>query len=105
MLDKVFLFKKFIVNQKDLDDFTTENSLGMVVMDLMNIDQLDRLPFWNAYKEIVAGAIANRHTAITNDLKKVVMSKYRMNDMIIGESDSHYFLFRFGQGSRLTTRQ
>lgn len=76
VLDKIFTFKKFIVSQKDLDDFTGDSSLGMVVMNMMKIEMPDRLPFWNAYKEIVADAIANRRTTITNDLKKIVMSKY-----------------------------
>jgi hypothetical protein len=75
--DKIFSFKKFIVNQRDLDDFTENTSLGMVIMNMMKIDMPDCLPFWNAYKEIVADLIANRRTTITNDLKKVVMSKYR----------------------------
>ena len=75
--DKIFSFKKFIVNQRDLDDFTENTSLGMVIMNMMKIDMPDRLPFWNAYKEIVADLIANRRMTITNDLKKVVMSKYR----------------------------
>jgi hypothetical protein len=76
VLDKIFTFKKFIISQKDLDDFTGDSSLGMVVMNMMKIEMPDRLPFWNAYKEIVADAIANRRTTITNDLKKIVMSKY-----------------------------
>lgn len=86
--DKIFSFKKFIVNQRDLDDFTENTSLGMVIMNMMKIDMPDRLPFWNAYKEIVADLIANRRTTITNDLKKVVMSKYRnssWNDIMTHE--------------------
>jgi hypothetical protein len=77
VVDKVFTFKKFITSQKDLDDFNGESSLGVVVMNRMKIEGLDRLPFWNAYKEIVADAIANQQTTITTDLKKVVMRKYR----------------------------
>jgi hypothetical protein len=77
VLDKIFTFKKFIISQKDLDDFTGDSSLGMVVMNMMKIEMPDRLPFWNASKEIVADAIANQRTTITNDLKKFVMSKYR----------------------------
>jgi hypothetical protein len=82
VVDKIFLFKKFVINQSDLDDFHVQNSLGRIIMDRMKVEKLDRLPFWNAYKEIVADAIANRRTTITNELKKVVMSKYRMNDMV-----------------------
>jgi hypothetical protein len=44
-------------------------------MNMLKVEKLDRLPFWNAFKEIVADDIANRRTTITNDLKKVVMSK------------------------------
>jgi hypothetical protein len=75
VLDKIFSFKKFITNQRDLDDFTGNSSLGMVIMNIMKIGKPERLPFWNAYKEIVADAIANRRTTITNDLKKIVWSK------------------------------
>ena len=75
VVDKIFAFKKFITNQRDLDDFTGNSSLGMVIMNIMKIDKPERLPFWNAYKEIVADAIANRRTTITNDLKKIVWSK------------------------------
>jgi hypothetical protein len=75
VLDKIFSFKKFITNQRDLDDFTGKSSLGMVIMNMMKIEKPERLPFWNAYKEIVADAIANRRTTITNDLKKIVWSK------------------------------
>jgi hypothetical protein len=75
--DKIFSFKKFIVNQRDLNDFTENTSLGMVIMNMMKIGMPDHLPFWNAYtQEIVADIITNRRTTITNDLKKVVMSKY-----------------------------
>jgi hypothetical protein len=74
VVDKIFSFKKFITNQRDLDDFTGNSSLGMVIMNIMKIGKPERLPFWNAYKEIVADAIANRRTTITNDLKKIVWS-------------------------------
>jgi hypothetical protein len=82
VVDKIFCFKKFIISQSDLDGFTSENSLGMVIMNNMKVEEPDQLPFWNAYKEIVADAIANWHTTITNDLKKVIMSMYRRNDII-----------------------
>ena len=75
VLDKLFPVKKFVVSQKELDDFTGNSSIGMLVMTMMKVEKPDRLPFWNAYKESVADAIANRRTTITNDLKKVVMSK------------------------------
>lgn len=73
--DKIFSGKKFIISQRDLDDFNPENSLGNIIMGMLKIEKPDRLPFWGCYKEIVADAIANRRTIITNDLKKVVMSK------------------------------
>jgi hypothetical protein len=75
VLEKLFRFKKFIISQKELDDFTGDSSIGMLVMNMLKVEKPDRLPFWNAYKESVADAIANRRTTITNDLKKVVMSK------------------------------
>jgi hypothetical protein len=75
VLDKIFPFKKFVVSQMELNDFTGNSSIGMLVMTMLKIEMLDRLPFWNAYKESVADVIANRWTTITNDLKKVVMSK------------------------------
>ena len=71
VLDKIFSFKKFITNQRDLDDFTGNSSLGMVIMNMMKIEKPERFPFWNAYKEIVADAIVNRRTTITNDLKRL----------------------------------
>lgn len=74
--DKIFPCKKFIINQMDLDNFIPEKSLGNIIMDMLKIEKADRLPFWACYKEIVADAIANRRTTITNDLKKIVMSKY-----------------------------
>ena len=76
VLEKIFSFKKFIISERDLDDFTGKSSLGMVTMTMLKVQKPDRLPFWNAYKEIVADVIANRRTTITNDLKKIVMSKY-----------------------------
>jgi hypothetical protein len=84
VVDKIFSLKKFVTCQRDLDDYNVQNSLGMVVMDRMKVEEPDRLQFWNAYKEIVADAIANWHTTITNDLKKVLVmsSKYRLNDMV-----------------------
>ena len=75
MIDKIFAFKKFIISQRDLDEFNVQNSLGMVIMDQMKVEEPDQSPFWNAYKEIVADVIANWCTTITNDLKKIVMSK------------------------------
>ena len=53
VVDKIFAFKKFITNQRDLDDFTGNSSLGMVIMNIMKIEKPEQLPFWNAYKEIV----------------------------------------------------
>jgi len=73
--EKIFPCKKFIVGQTDLDDFIPENSMGHIIMGMLKIEDPDRLPFWGCYKEIVADAIANRRTTITNDLKKIVMSK------------------------------
>ena len=75
VLEKLFCFKKFVISQKELDDFTGDSSIRMLVMNMLKVEKPDRLPFWNAYKESVADAIANRRTTITNDLKKVVMSK------------------------------
>jgi hypothetical protein len=75
VVNKIFALKKFVTSQGDLDDFNAPNSLGKSIMDRMKVEEPDRLPFWNAYKEIVADAIANRRTTIANDLKKVVMSK------------------------------
>ena len=45
-------------------------------MDKMKINQPEQFPFWNAYKEIVADAIANQQTWVSNELKKIVMSNY-----------------------------
>jgi hypothetical protein len=97
VLEKIFSLKKFIISQRDLDDFTGNSSLGMVIMNILKVQMPDRLPFWNAYKEIVADAIANRRTTIANDLKKIVMSKYsRANNIgvghqhtIVGQRNSH----------------
>ena len=75
VLDKLFPVKKFVVSQKELDDFTGNSSIRMLMMTMLKVKKPDRLPFWNAHKESVADAIANRWTTITNDLKKVVMSK------------------------------
>ena len=75
VLEKLFHFKKFVISQKELDDFTGDSSIGMLMMNMLKVEKPDRLPFWNAYKESVADAIANRWTTITNGLKKVVMSK------------------------------
>jgi hypothetical protein len=77
VLEKIFPYKKFIVDRKDQEDFKGKSSLGMVVMNIMKVKQVDRLPFWTAYKEIVTDAIGNRWTTITNDMKKIVMSKYK----------------------------
>jgi len=88
VLEKIFSLKKFIISQRDLDDFTGNSSLGMVIMNILKFQKPDRLPFWNAYKEIVADAIANRWMTIANDLKTIVMSKYsRANN--IGVSHQH----------------
>jgi hypothetical protein len=38
VVEKVFSFKEFITSQKDLDDFSGESSLGMIVMDRMKIE-------------------------------------------------------------------
>ena len=97
VLTKIFSLKKFIISQRDLDDFTGNSSLGMVIMNILKVETPDRLPFWNTYKEIVVDAIANRRTTITNDLKKIVMSKYsRANKIgvghqhtIVGQRNSH----------------
>ena len=75
MLEKIFPYKKFIVDRKDQEDFKGMTSLGMLVMNIMKVEQVDRLPFWTAYREVVTDAIGNRWTTITNDMKKIVMSK------------------------------
>ena len=41
MVDKIFSYKKFITGQKDLDDFHVANSLGMVMMNLMKVEEAD----------------------------------------------------------------
>jgi hypothetical protein len=95
VLDKIFPFKKFIISQRDPDDFTGNTSLGMVVMNMLKVEMLDQLPFWNVYKEIVADAIANRQTTITNNLKKVVMSKYSKKITVYGLLWDKIFLTTF----------
>jgi hypothetical protein len=75
VLDKLFPVKKFVISQKELDDFTGNSSIRMLMMTMLKVEKPDRLPFWKTYKESVADAIANRRMTITNDLKKVVMSK------------------------------
>jgi hypothetical protein len=73
--ERIFPVKKFVSGQKELDNFSGNSSLRMLVMAMLKIDKPDQLPWWNAYKNSVADAISNRRTTVTNDLKKVVMSK------------------------------
>jgi hypothetical protein len=73
--ERIFPVKKFVSGQKELDNFSGNSSLGMLVMAMLKIEKPDQLPWWNAYKDSVADAISNRRTTVTNDLKKVVMSK------------------------------
>jgi hypothetical protein len=73
--ERIFPVKKFVSGQKELDNFSGSSSLGMLVMAMLKIEKPDQLPWWNAYKDSVADAISNRRTTVTNDLKKVVMSK------------------------------
>jgi hypothetical protein len=47
----------------------------MLVMTMLKIKKPDQLPWWNVYKDSVADANSNRRMTVTNDLKKVVMSK------------------------------
>ena len=54
---------------------TEPTSLGRLVMDKMKINHAERFPFWNAYKEIVANAIAHWQTIVSNKFKKNKMSK------------------------------
>jgi hypothetical protein len=75
VMEKLFPVKKFVVSQKELDDFSGNSSIGMLVMTMLKVEKPDQLPWWNAYKDSVADAISNRRTTVTNDLKKVVMSK------------------------------
>ena len=70
-MEKIFPYKKFIKSQNDLDNMTKPTSLGRLVMDKMKINQPEWFPFWNAYKEIVANAIANWQTIVSNVLKKL----------------------------------
>jgi hypothetical protein len=65
----------------------------MVIMNMMKIEKPERLPFWNAYKEIVADAIANRQMTITNDLKKIVWSKYKITYIEISQTESNFMVF------------
>ena len=65
----------------------------MVIMNMMKIEKPERLPFWNTYKDIVADAIANQRTTITNDLKKIIWSKYRITYIEISQSDSNFMVF------------
>ena len=70
VMKQIFPYKKFIKSQHYLDDMMEPTSLGRLVMDELKIDQAERFPFWNAYKEIVADAIANWQTIVSNELKK-----------------------------------
>jgi hypothetical protein len=100
VLDKIFSFKKFITNQRDLDDFTGNSSLGIV----MKIEKPEQLPFWNAYKEIVADAIANWWMTITNDLKKIVWSKYKIAYIEISQIESNFMVFWLLSGIKTENR-
>ena len=44
VLEKIFSFKKFVISQRDLDDFTGKSCLGMVIMTMLKVQKPDRLP-------------------------------------------------------------
>ena len=41
VLEKIFSFKKFVISQRDLDDFTGKSSLGMVIMTMLKVQKPD----------------------------------------------------------------
>jgi hypothetical protein len=92
VLEKIFSFKKFI----SLVIVAWWEWL-VVIMNMLKVEILEQLPFWNVYKEIVVDVIANRWMTISNDLKKVVMRKYSRKkcsvQAVLGQSISDYILF------------
>jgi hypothetical protein len=57
--ERIFPVKKFVSGQKELDNFSGNSSLGMLVMTMLKIKKPDQLPWWNAYKDSVSDAISN----------------------------------------------
>jgi hypothetical protein len=60
--------------RRDCHYINVQNSLGMVTMDRMKVEEPGRLPLWGVYNEIMADAIGNWHTTITANLKMVIMN-------------------------------
>jgi hypothetical protein len=59
VIERLFPVKKFVSGQKELDSFSGNSSLRMLVMTMSKIEKPDQLPWWNAYNDSVADAISN----------------------------------------------
>jgi predicted RNase H-like nuclease (RuvC/YqgF family) len=68
--DKVFHHKKYVHDKDDLDDITSDGSLGKKTMDAFQIVDSRRVSWWDTYKNSASHAIANQRSAVSSNIKK-----------------------------------
>ena len=68
----VFPKVKFIVNQKQLDDLSSNVTLGRTIMSRLNIHPNQYRAFWNTYKVTVNKALNSVRNSVQTAVKQVI---------------------------------
>ena len=71
----IFPCQQFLRNQDVLNDFTTKNSIGKVLMDKLDIPLAQRQAFWYTYKNSVRKGIKQQRCIAHNALKEKFLCK------------------------------
>ena len=74
---------QFLRNQDVLNDFTTENSIGKVLMDKLDIPVSQRQAFWYTYPNSICKKIKQQLYCIArNALKEKFLCKFQFQFML-----------------------
>jgi predicted nucleic acid-binding Zn-ribbon protein len=68
----LFHHKKYVHDEDNLDDITTDESLGKKTMNAFQIIESRRGPWWNTYKNAVSHAIANQRSTMSSNIKRAL---------------------------------
>ena len=71
----IFPCQQFLRNQDVLNDFSTKNSIGKVLMDKLDIPLAHRQAFWYTYKNSVRKGIKQQRCIAHNALKEKFLCK------------------------------
>ena len=90
---KLFHLIKFVSSEYDLTRLDDPNSVGNIVMNMLNIEENEtqRIMFWEIYKNVFKVALDRQRSACMTAIKNVVVGKMtKYYDYLLKNGSSHF---------------